>query len=172
MLKQRKGTKMPGKRSSKGGVFSWILAVVVVSVAAIGVGWIIGQQVLKFMNPAEDLQQTADTNDSGYTYYPWSNDDSLATSTDANSGNTNTTVNSSGSEGTSGTTLYKVRVGSFDSKIEAVEISKELEAQGLPVMVTAAPPYSIQVGAFSSKDNAVNLSNKLNSEGYDAIVIE
>ena len=50
MLKQRKGTGMPVRKSSKnsGGVFSWIFAVVVVTVAAIGVGWLIGQQVLNF----------------------------------------------------------------------------------------------------------------------------
>ena len=36
---------MPAKRSSTSGALSWILAVVLVSVAAIGVGWLLGQQV-------------------------------------------------------------------------------------------------------------------------------
>ena len=69
MLKQRKGTGMPVRKSSKnsGGVFSWIFAVVVVTVAAIGVGWLIGQQVLNFMNPGDLVKQGTQSADTGYT---------------------------------------------------------------------------------------------------------
>ena len=44
---------MPAKRSSTSGALSWILAVVLVSVAAIGVGWLLGHQVLNWLNQAE-----------------------------------------------------------------------------------------------------------------------
>lgn len=198
MLKQRKGTGMPVRKSSKnsGGVFSWIFAVVVVTVAAIGVGWLIGQQVLNFMNPGDLVKQGTQSADTGYTYYPWSADTASTTPNTgdaspvtAPSGTTgtqtqtqqpnqqtqNTTPQSTGNDAAlqpTSSSLFKVRVGSFADRDEAVEVSKELEAQGYPVYVTGASPYSIQVGAFSSMENAVNLSEELSDQGYTSSVVK
>ena len=215
---------MPVKKSSKNKAFSWILAIVVVSAAAIGVGWFIGKQVLKLMNP-DDFQQSVQTSDIGnakdaLTTLPSNSTNksdtsdssnannsninssnmnnnntnsnntngSNTSSSNVNSGNANssTTSNSATNNGVgdgaskqtdnvstaSSATMYKVRVGSFNSRQEALDFSKELEAQGFPVMVLSSPPYSIQVGAFSSRENAVNLSNSLKQKGYASMVVE
>ncbi len=182
---------MPVRKSSKnsGGVFSWIFAVVVVTVAAIGVGWLIGQQVLNFMNPGDVVKQGIQSADTGYTYYPWSAD---IASTTPNTGDvspvtvpssttgTQTQTQSTTSQSTgndvalqpTSSSLFKVRVGSFADRDEAVEVSKELEEQGYPVYVTGTSPYSIQVGAFSSMENAVNLSEELSDQGYTSSVVK
>jgi len=207
MLKQRKGTEMAVKKSSKnsGGVFSWVFAVVVVTVAAIGVGWLIGQQVLNFMNPEGVVKQgiqSADAGDSGYTYYPWdadvastepdkTNASPVTTQPEASDTKTSTQTqtqqpkqqnnqdDSSQSlddkakeKMSSSSSLFKVRVGSFSNREDAVEVSKELEAQGYPVYVTGSSPYSIQVGAFSSMENAVSLSEQLSDKGYTSSVVK
>ena len=64
---------MPAKRSSSGSALSWILAVILISVAAVGVGWLIGQQVLGWINPnRSSVSEQGSEDTGGYSYYPWS----------------------------------------------------------------------------------------------------
>lgn len=197
---------MPAKRSSTSGALSWILAVVLVSVAAIGVGWLIGQQVLNWLNPRSSVSKT-DSGDTGYNYYPWS--DSAATSTDktASSGTptiqlpvstvdtsaaSNGTVASSSTSPTSTSAtsatsspatqqqstpvaaakLWKVRVGSFATREQAVAAGQELAAQGYPIFVTGNGPWAVQVGAFGKRENAIALGDTLADQGYDVLVTD
>ena len=144
------------------------------------------------MNPGDLVKQGTQSADTGYTYYPWSAD---TASTTPNTGDASPVTAPSGTTGTqtqtqqpqsttpqstgndaalqpTSSSLFKVRVGSFADRDEAVEVSKELEEQGYPVYVTGASPYSIQVGAFSSMENAVNLSEQLSDQGYTSSVVK
>ena len=73
---------------------------------------------------------------------------------------------------TTSTTMYKVRVGSYSNRQDAVDLSAELEAMGLPIYVTGTAPYSVQVGSFSKIENAAALRDTLIEQGYKAVVSE
>ena len=62
---------MPVKRSSTGGALSWVVAVVVLGAVAVGAGWLIGQQALNWWNPDRSSSAKTDSEDTGYSYYPW-----------------------------------------------------------------------------------------------------
>jgi len=57
---------MPAKRSSSGSALSWIFAVILISVAAVGVGWLIGQQVLGWINPNRSSVSEQGSEDTGW----------------------------------------------------------------------------------------------------------
>ena len=188
---------MPAKRSSTSGALSWILAVVLVSVAAIGVGWLLGQQVLNWLNPGRSSVSDSGSGDTSYSYYPWES----PTATSASSGTTvaepmvtlpTSTVGSTPATTTASAAsstpvvpsaaattpvatapkLWKVRVGSFATREQATAASQELAAQGLPIYVTGSGPWAVQVGAFAKRENAIALGDNLADQGYDVLVTD
>ncbi|MFH0887506.1 MAG: SPOR domain-containing protein [bacterium] len=68
--------------------------------------------------------------------------------------------------------LYKVQVGSYNSRAKTVEVANKLKADGLPTFVAEVSPgvYRVQVGAFSSEKIAKNLATQLKSQGYGTII--
>ena len=52
---------------------------------------------------------------------------------------------------------YKVRVGPYTNRNDALAASQQLQTIGYPVYVGNNPPYVVQVGAFSSQSNADHL---------------
>jgi cell division septation protein DedD len=188
---------MPAKRSSTSGALSWILAVVLVSVAAIGVGWLLGQQVLNWLNPGRSSVSDSGSADTSYSYYPWdspsatSASDStvaeaptvtLPTSTVSSTPATTTASTASSTPVVPSQTtttpaatapkLWKVRVGSFATREQATVASQELAAQGLPIFVTGSGPFAVQVGAFAKRENAIALGDSLADQGYDVLVTD
>ena len=65
---------------------------------------------------------------------------------------------------------YKVRVGPFSTRDEALQTASKLETAGYPIYVSATPPYAVQVGAFSSQANADRLKGELAGKGFTAFV--
>lgn len=188
---------MPAKRSSTSGALSWILAVALVSVAAIGVGWLLGQQVLNWLNPGRSSVSDSGSADTSYSYYPWDSPSTTSASdgtvaaeptvtlptstagsipaTTTASTATSTPVASSQADTTPAATaskLWKVRVGSFATREQATTASQELAAQGLPIYVTGSGPFAVQVGAFSKRENAIALGDSLADQGYDVLVTD
>ena len=68
------------------------------------------------------------------------------------------------------TVRYKVRVGPYSSRSEALAASKQLEALGYPVYVANNPPFAVQVGAFGSQNNAERLKSELSGKGYKVFI--
>lgn len=67
--------------------------------------------------------------------------------------------------------LYRVQVGAFSSKSNAIKYSEKLKASGFSTYVVfIAPYYKVQVGAFKNKDNATNLSRQLTAAGYNGFI--
>ncbi|HOP75079.1 MAG TPA: SPOR domain-containing protein [Bacillota bacterium] len=65
---------------------------------------------------------------------------------------------------------YKVRVGPYTNRNEAMTVSKELQNLGYPVYVAPNPPYAVQVGAFGTQSNAERLQKDLTKAGYKVYI--
>jgi cell division septation protein DedD len=65
---------------------------------------------------------------------------------------------------------YKVRVGPYTNRNEAVSASQQLQSLGYPVYVGNNPPFAVQVGAFGSSQNAERLKSELTGKGYKVFV--
>ncbi len=65
---------------------------------------------------------------------------------------------------------FKVRVGPFAQKDQAVTTSQKLEAMGYPIYVNNQAPFVVQVGAFATEANASILKEELNSKGYKVFI--
>lgn len=65
---------------------------------------------------------------------------------------------------------YKVRVGPYTNRSEALTVSQELQNLGYPVYVAPNPPYAVQVGAFGSQSNAERLQKDLTKAGYKVFI--
>ncbi len=68
------------------------------------------------------------------------------------------------------TVKYKVRVGPYSSRNEAMTASQQLQTLGYPVYVGNNPPFAVQVGAFGSQVNAEKLKSELTGKGYKVFV--
>ena len=75
--------------------------------------------------------------------------------------------------------LYRVQVGAFKNKTNAINLSNELKKLGYNNfinMIKNKPTndilYRVQVGAFTNKNNAIKLSNELKNKGYDTFIVE
>jgi len=67
---------------------------------------------------------------------------------------------------------FKVQVGPFQVREEAMQVANTLQNEGYPVFVSKGIPYYVQVGAFSNPNNASNLKTELVSKGYSAYIKE
>lgn len=67
---------------------------------------------------------------------------------------------------------FKVQVGPFQLREEALQVASLLQSEGYPVFVSRGQPCYVQVGAFSNPQNANNLQNELLSKGYAAYIKE
>ena len=65
---------------------------------------------------------------------------------------------------------FKVQVGPFQVREEALQVANTLQNEGYPVFVSKGLPCYVQVGAFSNPNNANNLQNELISKGYSAYI--
>lgn len=64
-------------------------------------------------------------------------------------------------------TLYRVQVGSYDSRESAQSMVDELAAAGIQAtVVTDGDTFHAQVGAFASRDDALALAQQVNAKGY------
>jgi cell division septation protein DedD len=62
--------------------------------------------------------------------------------------------------------LYRVQIGPFATRQEAVAAAGRLLAGGYPTYVTAQRPYRVQVGAFQRRDAAARLVAELKAKDY------
>lgn len=65
---------------------------------------------------------------------------------------------------------FKVQVGPFQVREEALQVANALQNEGYPVFVSKGIPCYVQVGAFSNPNNANSLQNELLSKGYSAYI--
>ena len=65
---------------------------------------------------------------------------------------------------------YKVRIGPFQSREQALSTADILGAQGYPVYVSKGIPCYIQVGAFANPVNADKLKAELGTKGFNAFI--
>ena len=70
--------------------------------------------------------------------------------------------------------LYRVQVGAFKNKTNAINLSNELKKKGYNNFIVDSVDklYRVQVGAFKNKTNAINLSNELKKKGYNNFIVE
>ncbi|MFN8672686.1 MAG: hypothetical protein U0457_11490 [Candidatus Sericytochromatia bacterium] len=67
--------------------------------------------------------------------------------------------------------IFKVRVGAFDSRTEAEKKAKDLEALGYEAMIIDEPEGSyVQVGAFKENDKAVSLAEEVSQKGFSVSI--
>jgi cell division septation protein DedD len=65
---------------------------------------------------------------------------------------------------------YKVRVGPYSNRDQAVTASHKLAAMGYPVFIGKNPPFAVQVGAFATRNNAEKLRSELSGAGYKSFI--
>jgi len=65
---------------------------------------------------------------------------------------------------------FKVRVGPYADRNQALAASTQLQSLGYPVYVGNTPPFAVQVGAFSTQVNADKLKSELAGKGYKAFI--
>lgn len=68
------------------------------------------------------------------------------------------------------TVKYRVKVGPYSSRNEALSASQQLQSLGYPVYVGNAAPYAVQVGAFATQSNAEKLKTELIGKGYKVVI--
>ena len=69
--------------------------------------------------------------------------------------------------------LYKVQVGAFKQKVNAVNLQQNLKAKGFTSILKNEGGYiKVQVGAYSVKANAEAMLAKLKKAGYAGTIIE
>ena len=71
--------------------------------------------------------------------------------------------------------LYRVRVGSFESRTNAQDLAVELNGRGYatrtePIQVNGKTIYHVQVGAYREERNARDIARELKANGYDTII--
>ncbi|MGE5509102.1 MAG: SPOR domain-containing protein, partial [Chitinophagales bacterium] len=62
--------------------------------------------------------------------------------------------------------LFRVQVGPFATRQEAVALAGRLLADGYQSYITAERPYRVQVGAFSRRETADRLAAELEGKAY------
>lgn len=67
--------------------------------------------------------------------------------------------------------LYRVQVGAYSIKNNAVKMRDKLKGMGFDAIIVNGNLYRVQVGAYSVRENAVNMQNKLKSNGFEAIIV-
>jgi cell division septation protein DedD len=121
--------------------------------------------------------QTVDLSDQGTQTDPDS------TVTDSNSSTTTKTTNTvvdTGQTPTANETAtntkpvtavkFKVRVGPYADRNQAVAASGQLKTLGYPAFVGLNTPFAVQVGAFSTQTNADKLKADLTAKGYKVFI--
>lgn len=67
--------------------------------------------------------------------------------------------------------VYRVQVGSYDSRESAEQMVQELLSAGIQaVVVYDSTKYHAQVGAFSSKERALAVADEVNAKGYSVTI--
>lgn len=68
-------------------------------------------------------------------------------------------------------TLYRVQVGAYSNKANAVAMATKLEKAGFDIyMVKVDNIYKIQVGAYNNKSNAEAMAEKIKKAGFDTYI--
>jgi N-acetylmuramoyl-L-alanine amidase len=73
------------------------------------------------------------------------------------------------------TTLYRVQVGAYSIKENAINMQNRLQTHGYSSILVwndTLKVYRVQVGAFSIRENAENLKAELIGKGFEAIIVE
>lgn len=65
---------------------------------------------------------------------------------------------------------YKVRVGPYNDREQALTVSTKLKELGYNGFVGTLPPYAVQVGSFGTQSNADKLQQELTKAGYQVFV--
>ena len=70
-------------------------------------------------------------------------------------------------------TIYRVQVGAFRLKTNAMKMQNRLKKDGYDGFITQSGALmKVQVGAFANKSNAESLQKKLRAKGYDTVIVE
>lgn len=73
--------------------------------------------------------------------------------------------------GTNNTELYRVQVGAYTDRNNAVRLVEQLQREGFPAfLILDNGIYKVQVGAFENMDNAVRMEQRLRQEGYNTFI--
>lgn len=69
------------------------------------------------------------------------------------------------------TDLYRVQVGAYRDRSNAVRLVEQLQREGFPAFIILDKGlYKVQVGAFENMDNAVRMEQRLRQEGYNTFI--
>lgn len=67
--------------------------------------------------------------------------------------------------------LYRVQVGAYNDRNNAVRLVEQLQREGFPAfLILDNGLYEVQVGAFENMDNAVKMEQRLRQEGYNTFI--
>lgn len=185
-------------RPPQGATF--VISLLGVAILAVLIGYNIGNWALGLLlSPGNDLQTSSSLGDttSNYTYIAAGNNDTSDNSSTGTQSQQSQDQQSQGQQGqnqqsqpqtttstdvvvrgpsvTGNVELYKVRVGDFFTREDAISVRDELKAMGyndsyVPPVEDGA--YAVQVGAFGSSANANSLAQALLSKGFDVYIIE
>ena len=162
---------MPAKRSSSGNALSWILAVVLISVAAVGVGWLIGQQVLGWINPNRSSVSEEDSGDTGgYSYYPWSGSDGAESASQQPQQTPAPNINLPTSSLPESSAVEPPTYGAESSSVPSSVPDSIGSTQDMVSSPVAAEFYKVRVGSFGTKEAAAATARELEAQGYPIFV--
>ena len=67
---------------------------------------------------------------------------------------------------------YRVQVGSFSVKVNAINLEKRLNQAGFQTcIIQVYGLYKVQLGVFDNKSNAESMLKKVKEDGFNAFVI-
>jgi len=148
------------RRSEGGGALSLVLGLVVLSVLAVVIGYVLGRFVVfPLMSADRPIQVVTDSESPG----------GGGSTSDAQPATTEGGPTYSAAEPVR---LYPVQVGVFSSKENARNMVASLSSKGFPGYATPDDPYRVFAGVFASESDAARLEASLKDEGYDVYVFE
>jgi cell division septation protein DedD len=162
---------MPAKRSSSGSALSWIFAVILISVAAVGVGWLIGQQVLGWINPnRSSVSEQGSEDTGGYSYYPWSGSDGSSSDTQQPPTTTTPDINLPVSTLPGSSTAEAPTYGVDSPSNSSSSTDGVGTTQGVVSSSVAKQFYRVRVGSFGTREAAMAAASELEAQGYPIFV--
>ena len=157
---------------------SLTLVIIVMAIICVFVGYLVGLNLLKWMRGGTD--QVAQTENSAQTEQSTQQESTSQVPEEEETAETKQveedTSSKSSREPETATTnnedVFKIQVGAFSNKANAVSFKNELEEQGYNVIIKEAATFKVRVIGRQSREETEKIEEELIDLGYDTFIVK
>jgi cell division protein FtsN len=156
---------------------SLTLVVIVMAVICLFVGYLVGVNLLQWMKGGND--QIAQTENKATEEAQISNDNQEITSEQKQENDSSQTEETETQQQTNTTTqnsnyenLFKIQVGAFSNRSNAVSFRNELADKGYNVIIKEAANYKVRVIGKETREETEKIEEELTNLGYDTFIVK